>query len=117
MVKAGKAHELMPKDIWDYTLDAQRFLSLYTPESAEEIFTYASGKNPKVLRQTKKPLLAILAEEDEYLDRPNIEVVDWFGKNMVGKISEIKIIKDSFHNFSGHESAINRFIKQWLLKI
>lgn len=117
MVKEGRAHELMPKNIWEYTLDAQRFLSLYTPESIEEIFTYASGKNPKILRQVGKPLLNVLAEKDEFCDRPIIEIADWFGKNMVGKKCEIKIIKDSFHNFSGRESLINRFIKQWIAKI
>jgi hypothetical protein len=107
----------MPKNIWEYTLDAQRFLSLYTPESVEEIFTYASGKDPKILRQAGKPLLTILAAEDEFCDRPIKEIADWFKENMVGKKCETKIIKESFHNFSGHESKINRFIKNWIAKI
>ena len=41
MVKAGKAKELVPKEIWWQYLSAERLLSLYTPDSIEEIFSYA----------------------------------------------------------------------------
>ena len=54
LVKAGKKHDLLPKNVWHGVIDAQRFLSLYTPTSAEEIFSYAQPKkNPSVLKKVK----------------------------------------------------------------
>jgi len=41
LVKSGKPHELLPPSYSEDLLDAQRYLSLYTPDSEEEIFTYA----------------------------------------------------------------------------
>src|SRR4029077_16607634 len=52
LVHSGRSHELIPAKLgpW-FVCDAQRFLSLYTPNSAEELFTYAQPKKiPRALR-------------------------------------------------------------------
>jgi len=114
MVKEGKKHELMPVDIWKDTVDAQRFLSLNTRESIEEIFTYATGDNPKILNHVDTPLLSILAENDEFKERPISKISEWFEINMNSRKSQTKIIKKSLHSFIGHEDEANKMIKNWV---
>lgn len=114
MVKEGSGHELMPSDIWPLTHDAQRFLSLFTPESAEEIFTYASGKKPRTLQVVNKPLLAVFAGGDEFTDRPAEEIAAWFEKTLFRKKHQIEIVKGSPHHFSGHEVEVSKLIREWI---
>lgn len=116
MVKAGQGHEFMPQDIWPRLIEAQRFLSLNTPDSVEEIFTYASHQNPKILQKVKKPLLTILAENDDCRDRPIKEIASWFGENMINKKCQTKIVKKSLHGFSGYEEELSGLIKEWVNK-
>lgn len=116
MVETGEGHEFMPKSIWPDLIEAQRFLSLNTPDSIEEIFTYASSQNPKILKSVKKPLLIILAENDEYRDRPIKEIASWFEKNTDNKKCRINIVKKSLHGFHGFERETSKSIKNWLNK-
>lgn len=115
MVKNNKSSELMPSNLWPIPTDAQRFLSLFLPESIEEIFSYASGKKPRILKSVKKPLLIILAGDDEYKDRPVTEIFSWFKNVLVNKKNEIKIIDKASHNFIGHLFKLERIIKKWLI--
>src|SRR5690606_34801397 len=69
LLKHGKPHALLPEGTWYVPIDAQRWLSLYTPDSAEEIFTYASGRKPTMLRRVKLPMLVLLAQNDQCADR------------------------------------------------
>ncbi len=72
LISKGKPHDLLPTEVWkEDIVDAQRFLSLYTPESVEEIFTYVNPNiKPVALQKVKIPTLSIYAEKDEYHDRP-----------------------------------------------
>lgn len=115
MVKNNKSSELMPSNLWSTPTDAQRFLSLFSPESTEEIFSYASGKNPIILRSVKRPLLIILAGNDEYKDRSMTEISSWFKNVLVNKKNEIKIINKAPHNFIGHVFKLEIIIKKWLM--
>lgn len=116
MVKEGRGHELMPSDIWSPIHDAQRFLSLFTPESTEEIFTYAQDKKPKILQMVGKPLLVVFAGGDEFTDRPAEEIANWFEETLSLKKHQIEIVKGSLHHFSGHEVEISKLIKGWINK-
>jgi len=115
MVKNNRSAELMPSRLWPMPTDAQRFLSLFLPESVEEIFSYASKKEPKILKSVKKPLLIILAGDDEHKDRPMTEIYSWFKNISVNKKNEIKIINKAPHNFIGHVFKLKRIIKKWLI--
>ena len=113
MVESGKSHDLIPKKVWQYTIDAQRFLSLFTPDSTEEIFSYAVlDKNPKILKSVKVPMQIIFAGNDEYKDRPIAEIVEWF-KRVLSKTVEINVVKDSPHNFKGYENSLITLINNW----
>ena len=79
LVRAGKHHELLPLSVWPQLQDAQRFLSLYSGDSQEEIFTYWDPKRKaKTLESVRLPVLVLLAEKDEYADRPAQKIGDWF---------------------------------------
>ncbi|MDO8668332.1 MAG: alpha/beta fold hydrolase [bacterium] len=107
LVRDGKKHRLLPPQVWPDLHDAQRFLSLFTPESKEEIFCYATpSRRPATLQKTAVPMLLIFAEKDEHLDRPLIEIIKWFEENLINKNVSIKTIRGANHNFSGHEPAV-----------
>ena len=115
MVKNGRAHDLIPANLWPVPLDAQRFLSLFT-DSSNEIFSYASGKKPRILKSVKKPLLVFLAEEDEYRDRPIVDIAAWFNSVLRNKAT-VKTIKGAIHNFGTYEKVVAKKIKDWQTKV
>lgn len=112
LVRAGRPHELLPRSLWPEVQDAQRFLSLYSGDSREEIFTYwAPNRKPSVLSSVKLPVLAMLAEHDEYADRPAEEMADWFLKHIYE--GEVRVIGKVGHSFKGAEKKVANIIKQW----
>jgi pimeloyl-ACP methyl ester carboxylesterase len=115
MVAEGCGSELLPLDVWSHQHDAQRFLSLYTPDSKEEIFSYAQPiKVPKTLKKVKIPTLVIFAEKDDYRDRPIKQIYKWFEKNVKSKERKMVVIKDALHSFQGKEKEVSIEVKQWL---
>jgi pimeloyl-ACP methyl ester carboxylesterase len=118
LVRRKKLHELLPADVWRGPIDAQRFLSLYTPDSKEEIFAYAQpGKVPRTLQKLRTLLLVIFAGDDEYCDRKTSEIAAWFRGNLRSKHAEIEIIPGALHSFNGLESAVTASVRRWIKKI
>jgi len=115
MVKAGKAHELLPADMWWHYVDAQRFLSLYTPDSIEEVFCYAQpDKKPKIYTSVTKPMIAFFAGADEYSERPAEQLVEWFKHNTKSSRYASHVIKEVGHSFKGGEVQVVRYILNWM---
>lgn len=115
LVRTGKPHELMPKDLgpW-FVCDAQRFLSLYTPDSIEEIFPYAQPeRDPKILRSVRVPTLVLLAGSDEHADQPAEKIGEWFEKNLRMK-HKIVIVPRVKHSFRGGENAVASVIREFI---
>ena len=115
MLKQGRAHELMPSNVWPMPTDAQRFLSLFSVDSEEEIFSYASKKEPKTLQKVTKKLLVILASQDECRERPIKKIAQWFEETLVNKDYQLEIINKARHNFKGHISELKKHILKWSL--
>lgn len=115
LVAAGKSHDLLPDDVWPYPIDAQRFLSLYTPDSVEQsIFSYFDvSKTPRVLRSVTVPMYALLAEDDEYGDRPAEEIALWLDEHARAPLS-MSIIAGVEHGFKGAEKEVADAIKKWV---
>lgn len=114
LVSKGKPHELLPLELSEDLLDAQRYLSLYTPDSEEEIFTYSQDKKiPVTLQEVTVPILVVFAEQDEYGDRPASEIGEWFKEVSKAKI-KIAIIKSAVHNLTGQETEAGAIIKDWI---
>lgn len=116
-VRAKKPHELLPRAVWPLVDDAQRFLSLYTPDSIEQsIFSYFDAKRtPKIFRSLKLPMLAIFAGADEYADRPAHDIVSWFTREARGSLRAV-IIPDASHGFQGKEQIVARNIANWIAR-
>jgi len=116
MVEDGRGNELLPTKDWSWLHSAQRFLSLYTPDSQEEIFSYCQpNKTPKIFQKIKLPLLVLLAEKDEFRDRSINKIADWFKESSVSRDLEILIIPRALHGFKGQEGEIRKIVKKWLL--
>ncbi|HEX7259551.1 MAG TPA: alpha/beta fold hydrolase [Candidatus Saccharimonadia bacterium] len=115
MVGAGKPHELLPLDIWPGLEDAQRFLSLATPDSEEEIFTYAQpDKEPETLQKVTVSLNIILAEQDEARDRPITEIGEWFKTVLPEEQIKVSIIPGATHNLIGKGEEVREGIKLYI---
>jgi alpha-beta hydrolase superfamily lysophospholipase len=116
MVKAGKSQELLPPGTWWHYADAQRFLSLYTPDSVEEIFSYSQPeKKPKIYSSVTIPMIALFAGDDEYSERPVAKLVEWFTKNSKAKRFQTAVIPKVGHSFREGEFAAASVIRRWIL--
>lgn len=115
LVRAGKPNELMPKHLgpW-FTCDAQRFLSLYTPESPEEIFTYGQPKKiPNTLRSVRVPILTLLSGAEEHTKRPARELAKWFDSN-IRPPHRVVIVPKVSHGFKGGEATVAKAIRSFM---
>ncbi len=119
LIKKNKTHELLPQDIYYETMDAQRFLSLYTPGSIEnQIFPYFDSQSKaKILRSVKIPLLVVFAQKDEYRDRPTKQLIKWFAKKGRNRKFVTVSITGASHGFNGQESHVSNQISNWLKKL
>lgn len=111
LIKQGKGGELFKTSIWPFVISATRFVSLYTPDSAEEIFTYATDRKPKFLQKINAPLLVVLAGCDEYNDRPVEALSSWFSSNTKNK-DQVKVVEGSSHSFHGFTPVVTGLIKK-----
>lgn len=114
LIVAGKSHDLLSETLWQTPIDAQRFLSLYTPDSVEQsIFSYFDAtKKPRMLRSVAVPVLVLLAEKDEHADRPAEDIAVWF-EEYVQKPT-VSIVMGVDHGFKGGEKAVAVSIKRWV---
>lgn len=118
LVRKGTPHALIPRALgpW-FVCDAQRFLSLYTPDSPEELFTYAQPKKtPRALRSVRVPVLVLFAGKEEHTKRPAKELASWFEKNIRAP-HRVLVIPKVTHSFKGGEGitagAVRKFMKQF----
>lgn len=117
MIKKKRGDELLPRSLWkEEPDDAYRFISLYTPESAEQkIFSYFDPKKiPTTYRSIKIPMLALFADDDEYADRSAEQLLQWFAANTYSHYFRGGIIPKVEHSFRGGESRVARLVKQWI---
>lgn len=115
--RKGKEHALLPLDIWPMMHDAQRFLSLYTPDSEEELFCYCQkNKIPKTYQMVKIPQLILLGEKDESRDRSMKKIAKWFERNSQSRDTRIEIIKKAPHSFFLCEERVVAHIKAFIKK-
>lgn len=114
LVRRGKKHALLPDGAWHEVLDAQRFLSLYSPDSVEEVFSYAqSKKNPQVLKSVGKPVLVLWAERDEFGGKePLKKVRDWFEEHL--RRGRVVVVPRVGHGFKGGEQKVAGEIRRFV---
>jgi alpha-beta hydrolase superfamily lysophospholipase len=115
LVDKNQPQIFLPPEIWPDMVSAQRFLSLATPESREEIFCYAvPDKSPDIFRKIKIAALIVLAQKDEYRDRPTKKIARWFEKSSLSNKLSVQIIPSAPHNFYKHETQVLDLIKKFI---
>lgn len=116
-VEDGRPKALLSEKYWPSELiDAQRFLSLYTPESSEEIFTYSHNKKPITFQSVETPMLIVLAGSDEYADRSGNKLREWFDLNNRSKKYGSIVIENALHNLKEYEVTVCNEINKWTEK-
>lgn len=95
-----------------------RFLSLLTPHSNEDVFDYADIE-PALVRFSaiKKPLLVLLAAQDELADRSIIDIKKAFDSHQKSKLYKSFIIPGAMHSFKGKEKEAVGAICDWVSSI
>ena len=115
-MKRSGGRTLLPPSITKEFLSAQRYVSLFSPGSPEDVFPYY---NPKAewtaLRRIKTPTLVIFGGKDEYLDRSAKETVKTFLAHAPARSRLVTaVIKSAGHNFRGKEKDFANAIMRWI---
>jgi len=95
---------------------ARRYLSLYRPGEAEDVFPYyRPDAHWSALRRVRLPVAAVIGGRDEYLDRRPQELLGAFARNATRAPSFTGIvIPGARHGFQRHEDALARAVVRWI---
>ncbi len=111
--KSGDEIVRVPVDPGILTYD--RFLSMYTPGTAEDMFPYYAAQAWPRFRKITKPLLVVIGENDEWLDRPVASYLHGFIANADRKTKlRSAVIKNSDHSYVGAEKRFAAAVSQWI---
>jgi pimeloyl-ACP methyl ester carboxylesterase len=95
---------------------ARRYISLYRPGEAEDVFPYhRPDAGWAALQRVRLPIAAIVGSRDEYLDRRPAELLEAFERNATRARSFTGIvIPGALHGFDKHEDVLARAIVRWV---
>jgi len=95
---------------------ARRYLSLYRPGEAEDVFPYyRPNARWTALRRVRLPVAVIVGRRDEYLDRSPAQLIAAFERNASGARSFTGlVIPGAGHGFQRREEVLARAIVDWL---
>lgn len=112
--KRGKSGALFDTVSY-FPLTPRRYLSLYEPGGAEDVFDYYR-KRPKLtaFSRIRQPLCVVLAGADEYSDRPVEDIAAVYRSHQRSKQYHEVIIPGAFHSFGGKEKEVVGAIVGWM---
>jgi len=95
---------------------AQRYVSLYRPGGAEDVFPYhRPGARWSALRRVRVPIAAIIVSRYEYLDRRPADLLAAFERNATASRAFTGIVvPGALHGFQEREGALVDAILGWL---
>ena len=95
---------------------ARRYVSLYRPGEAEDVFPYyRPGARWTALRAVRVPVAVMIGGADEYLDRPAEARVEAFRANATAARSFAShVVPRALHGFQGHEDTLARALVAWI---
>lgn len=114
MVNKGKGDRIL--DGLDYMpLTPQRYLSLYSANSDEDVFPYYQI-NPKftIFSNIKIPMMVVFGAADEYSDRPVEQILKVLNTHQRSINFSGAIIPGAYHSFSGREKELADSIVHWI---
>ncbi|MDO8582004.1 MAG: alpha/beta hydrolase [bacterium] len=113
-VRRGDGDKFLMSTSSDPLLTPKRFLSLYTPGGAEDVFPYYNSKgNWRAMEGIRVPLLAIVGDHDQFLDRDAGEYMEVFQKHV--RDFRGTIIAGADHSFNKREKELARAVARFVL--
>jgi len=105
---------LVPRAFGVYS--AQRYLSLYRPGSAEDVFPYyREGARWTALGRVRVPLAVMVGDRDQYLDRPAATLIAAFARYATRTRSfDGIVVPGANHGFEGREEFLARVVVAWI---
>lgn len=114
LISKGKGDELV-LGYHFFPMTPRRFISIFSSQSTEDVFDYGDQKPTlKVFSLIKKPVLLVIGEKDENLDRPINNVISVFHKHTVSTRFDTKVIPGALHSFNGKEKEVVQTIIDWV---
>lgn len=95
---------------------ARRYISLYRPGEAEDVFPYhRPGARWVALGGIRVPVAAIVGSRDEYLDRRPAHLLAAFAHHATRARSFTGVVvPGARHGFQGHERAVAGAVARWV---
>jgi len=114
LIKEGVGDELL-FGYHFFPMTPKRYISLFEPGSAEDVFDYGDPK-PKLtyFSKIKLPLLVVLAGSDEGADRPIIDIKKVYDAHATSKQYKSVIILGAVHKFHEKEKETADIIVKWM---
>jgi alpha-beta hydrolase superfamily lysophospholipase len=113
LIAIGKGDKLMVGyDFFPGT--PKRFLSLITPQSAEDIFDYGDSMPLQRFSSIKTPILVLLGQKDELADRPVTEIQAVFDAHAKAKKYSSVVVPGASHGFDGKEERVVNIVSEWV---
>jgi alpha-beta hydrolase superfamily lysophospholipase len=112
---AARDRRALVPSAWGFW-SARRYLSLYRPGEAEDVFPYdRPGARWTALRAIRAPLAVMVGGRDEFLDRSPEALVEAFAAQAERAESFTgRIIPGALHGFQGREAAVARAVVDWI---
>jgi pimeloyl-ACP methyl ester carboxylesterase len=95
---------------------ARRYVSLYKPGQAEDVFPYhRPGARWRALRAVRVPVAVVIGARDRYLDRSPPALIEVFRTEARRARSFASfIVPGANHGFDGRERALARWLVRWI---
>ena len=95
---------------------ARRYVSLYKPGQAEDVFPYyRPGARWPALRSVRAPMAVIIGGRDEYLDRGPRELIGAFERNAARSAAFTgAVVAGAQHGFQKREAEVAEVLVGWL---
>lgn len=117
LIDVGRGDELF-SGYHFFPLTPKRFISLFEANSLEDQFDYGDPQpQMKYFSKIKKPLLVIIGEKDEYLDRQAQKMLGVFDAHQHSTNYKSIIVKNAFHSFNGQETELVKTIISWSINL
>jgi pimeloyl-ACP methyl ester carboxylesterase len=113
-ISGGKGDMLV--DGYDFfPLTPNRWVSLYTEGTAEDVFNYTDSQNTLTqFSQIKTPLLILLGEKDEHAHVPIEEIRKSFDTHTQSLRYQSTVVMGANHGFDGKEKEVATLITDWV---
>ncbi|MCX6760738.1 MAG: alpha/beta hydrolase [Candidatus Nealsonbacteria bacterium] len=100
----------------EFPISYQRFSSLYSENSSENVFPFHNKKTDfKILAKIKIPILILMGDKDKYFFSKNIKTIaNLLKRNIKNKPSRVEVVRGANHSFENKEKELAEKVKNWI---